>query len=68
MKIPLKIQDRKSASDEWLKQRLVIDDLELPDYERPLKEMKVIRRKLTPTEVVAFGWDTIKIKCHNLLP
>ena len=43
-----KIQDAKAAQAEWLRQRLFLDEMNLPDYPRPLK-------KITTKSVGPFG-------------
>lgn len=62
MLISNKIQDRYSASQAWLKRRLELDDLELPDYKRPLKEMKEKRPTRFKSQVIKYGIITAFFK------
>ncbi len=62
-----KINDTYTASQEWLRRRLEIDEILLPDYNRPLK---LLPRSMNPftSEVIkkAFASAVYQAKC--LLP
>lgn len=66
MIIPNTIKDTYSAGRAWLSRQLVIDDLSLPDYDRPLKS--ITRKGKSPLEkqIAQYGFLTAITK--NLLP
>lgn len=61
------INDRLSAGDEWLRQKLAIDDLDLPDYERPTKRLPRLPNFLIcKTAAKAFAAEVYK-ESYNFL-
>lgn len=55
MLLDLNVKDTYSAGQEWLKRQLFLDELALPDYPRPLKEMKEVRLTPFQSNVVRYG-------------
>jgi hypothetical protein len=56
--IPPHINDIKAAGQSWLMQKVAEDEMNLPDYERPLK--KIIRKGTNPfqKDVAKHGFMT----------
>lgn len=60
IKIPTQVNSRHSASQYWLLRKLAIDDIKLPDYNRPLKEIKKVESPFkTLSAIYGFAWNVI---------
>ena len=61
MHLPQTIKFKSQAGDEWMKRKLAEDDLSLPDYERPLKDMGRTKSPfITDASRIGFGRQVYK--------
>lgn len=61
-----KINDSNQAAQIWLQKKLEIDEMVLPDYERPTKVIKEIGQTPFQSEVARYGFLTAIVK--NITP
>lgn len=56
MIISNQLNDAKAAQAAWLEKRLILDEIHLPDYDRPIKEIKEKVPSRFKTQIMKHGF------------